>query len=219
MRPLVTILQLDTNFSRIAGDVGCVDTYIDPPEIMRVPKASVANIVTSDPESVDLEPFYTALAKAKGDIITTSCGFLAPFQDMLQARTQRPFIASSLQRLPNITPDKWRILTFDAPTLTRLLERNGGMHYSNQIIGLPENCHLREVISTDSETLNVAQATAEIADLWAANATPDIQHLLLECTNLPPYKPALRAIMNIPITDILTLIEDTRPGTIRPAFL
>ena len=43
----VSVLQLDTRFCRVPGDVGCAKSYINDPEIIRVPRTSVANIVTN----------------------------------------------------------------------------------------------------------------------------------------------------------------------------
>ena len=43
--------------------------------------------------------------------------------------------------------------------------------------------------------------------------------LLLECTNLPPYKPALAARFGLEIFDILTLIDSVNPDIVDPAFL
>ena len=43
--------------------------------------------------------------------------------------------------------------------------------------------------------------------------------LLLECTNLPPYKAALAARFDLEIFDILTLIHSVNPDIVDPAFL
>ncbi|MDC0136656.1 hypothetical protein OAI26_08460, partial [Sulfitobacter sp.] len=91
MIPRVTVLQLDTYFPRIAGDVGCEETYSRPPQIIRIGGASVGRIVTNRPQDIDIEPFVQALAHADGDIIVTSCGFLSYWQAHLAALTDRPF--------------------------------------------------------------------------------------------------------------------------------
>lgn len=80
------VLLLDTQFPRSAGDVGCPDTYWEELEIIRIPKATVSEIVTSRPESVDLGPFAEAIVNASGDVITTSCGFLSRIHPLLDRR-------------------------------------------------------------------------------------------------------------------------------------
>lgn len=218
MRHAVTVLQLDTGFPRVPGDVGCVASYRDPVQIIRVPRATVGRIVTDQPASVDITPFEDALTQATGDIVVTSCGFLAPWQAHLQGLVDRPFIASSLTALPGLTaqsvPGAVMVVTFDARSLTP-----AHLGAACDVVGLTDDMHLTQVIRQDLHDLDTRRAGSELVDLVTARRTQAHQHLLLECTNLPPYKAALAAATGLPITDILTLIEAARPGTIAPEFL
>jgi hypothetical protein len=221
MRPAVTVLQLDTHFPRIAGDVGARETYVDEVEVFRINGASVAGIVTSDPSLIDIAPFEAALKAAKGDVVVTSCGFLSFWQAHLAALCDRPFIGSSLIALDRLTdhaPETLAVLTFDA---TKLGAAHLGQNtrFAPSIIGLDPNAHLRGVIGGDIATLNAAQAARETVATVQVQTTSALKTLLLECTNLPPYKPALRAAFDVQIIDILTEIERIRPNTIQPDFL
>ena len=60
----ITLLQLDTHFPRIPGDVGSVDTYKCELEIIRVPNATVEQVVNANPSQIDLDPFFDAIDKA-----------------------------------------------------------------------------------------------------------------------------------------------------------
>ena len=91
-RPALSVLMLDTAFPRIAGDVACPDSYREAVELIRVP-ARVADVVRADPEALDVAPWEDALARARGDVVTTSCGFLAPWQAHLAALADRPVLA------------------------------------------------------------------------------------------------------------------------------
>ncbi|WP_415920083.1 hypothetical protein [Tateyamaria sp. SN6-1] len=215
--PTVTVLQLDTRFPRVPGDVGCAETFCDTVEIIRVPQATVAQVVTSDPHSIPIAPFEDALRGARGDVVVTSCGFLSPWQDHLAAQNDRPFISSALLALDTLPerPEDILTLTFDA-------ERLGPPHlrgHACDVQGLPADMHLRQTIANDAETLDTARAERELVDHVTQVQRPNHRHLLLECTNLPPYKAAMARATGLPVTDILTLIEDARPGTVRPAFL
>ncbi len=64
----ISLLQLDTKFPRIPGDVGCAETFHCELEIIRVPAATVAKIVTAHPDEIDLRPFEDAIASATGDL-------------------------------------------------------------------------------------------------------------------------------------------------------
>lgn len=221
MVPLVTVLQLDTDFPRIAGDVGCADSYVRAPQIIRVRGASVGKIISARPQDVDIAPFEEALAQAEGDIIVTSCGFLSYWQTHLAALTDRPFISSALTALDRLrhdhTPDQLMILTFDADSLTAA---HLGPHsaYTASINGLPPAHHLRNVIGQNLSTLDVRKARAELRDLIEQTQTHTHRHILLECTNLPPYREMIKAVTGLPVTDILTRIEATCPGSIAPQF-
>lgn len=220
-RPALTVLQLDTRFPRIPGDVACPDTYAVPIEVLLVPKAKVGRIVTDDPMAIDIAPFEEALAHAQGEVIVTSCGFLAPWQAHLQALTDRPLIASSLGALDGLvqqfSPAELIILTFDDAALS-LAHLGGHGTYLNSIVGLPKTSHLRDVIAGNRTVLDVETATQDVTTLLADHCSDMTRHILLECTNLPPYKSAITQRLRLPCTDILTRIEDLRPGTVAPAF-
>ncbi len=222
MRPAVTVLQLDTQFPRIPGDVACADTYLDAIEVIRIGGASVQNIVTSAPATIDIEPFEQAVERAKGDIVVTSCGFLSYWQDHLQTRIDRPFLSSALTALPRLEsafePEALMILTFDADALNVAhLGRHIG--YQNSLFGLGPQLHLRRVISNDETHLDENQASKELMELVAQERMPMHRHILLECTNLPPYKSAMRDRFGLGVSDILTEMERVRPGTVAPMFL
>ena len=220
MRPAVTVLQLDTQFPRIPGDVACPETYLDKIEIIRIPKASVSHIVTEDPNQIDIQPFITAMQASKGDIITTSCGFLASRQKDLQSVSMRPVLASALVSLPRLAAIKQSIsvLTFDHKKLisgqVKLLK-----NHVKQVIGLHSETHLRNVIELDSLTLDQHKAGSEIKTIIETELAPTCKCLLMECTNLPPYKSVIREAFKGSISDILTEIEFLRPGTINPTVL
>jgi len=220
----VSVLQLDTRFCRVPGDVGCAESYLHDPEIIRVPCASVANIVTDQPGQIDLDPFLNAIERATGDVVVTSCGFLSPFQDQLQSITPKPIIASVLNRLSDLDvikgADRSSVLTFDA---TRLVEA----HFPNpyrandfRVVGLRPNNPLRQRIEEDVPDCFDASdmVNAVVAD-FALAVMPTTETVILECTNLPPYKPQMRHDSNVRIIDILSAIECIAPNTIAPRYL
>lgn len=221
MTPRVTVLQLDTDFPRISGDVGASESYARPPQIIKIAGAFVGRIVTGRPQDIDITPFEEALQQAQGDIIVTSCGFLSYWQEHLAALSDRPFISSSLTALGRLsqmhTPEALRITTFDANSLGPI-HLGTAPEYAQSIIGLPPEHHLREVISKNLTTLCRAQAATEIVALLKESQTNQHQHILLECTNLPPYREAIKAATGLPVTDILTMIEATCPGAVAPEF-
>lgn len=216
MRPSLTVLQLDTCFPRVPGDVASAESYVGAVEIIRIPAASVGRIVTGDPGGVDIAPFEEAMRAARGDVIATSCGFLAHWQGHLAALTDRPVIASALIALPH-QAGSTAVLTFDADKL--VAGHQADLSRADHVIGLDPDMHLRRVISEDLQDLDQVVAARDVAALVAKHVPATTDTLLLECTNLPPYKPAIREVFGGVIVDILTEIERVRPGTVKPRFL
>ncbi len=202
--------------------MGCPDSYTGDVEILRIASASVSKIVSNQPDKIDMAPFERALQQASGDVIVTSCGFLSYWQAHLAIQTTKPFISSSLIALERLSdlynPGEILILTFDEHALT---SQHLGVFsdYASGIVGLPEQMHLRQVISENRTDLNADLAAQELTHFIATQQQPQHKHLLLECTNLPPYKAQMKHVTGLPITDILTLIEARSPGAITSQFL
>jgi hypothetical protein len=222
MAPSVTILQLDTHFPRVAGDVASVQTYIGDVEIIRIPSATVDKIVSDRPDLIDVSAFEDAVDRAQGEVIVTSCGFLSYWQEHLAQRTNKPFVSSALIAFKALSerfaPEEVLTFTFDKNNLT---VQHFGAHsnYANEVIGLPINMHLRRVISENLSQIDVEIVTQELVEFVSTQQRPCHKHLVLECTNLPPYKVALKRETGLDITDILSCIEAVRPNTIQRQFL
>ena len=77
---------------------------------------------------------------------------------------------------------------------------------------------MRQVIDQNLSALDEVTASLEITKLLCETQTEAHDHILLECTNLPPYRAAITQETGLPVTDILTCIEQTCAGAIAPAF-
>ena len=220
----VSVLQLDTRFCRVPGDVGCGDSYVNAPEIIRVPRTSVADVVSDQPNQIDLDPFLKAIEQAKGDVIVTSCGFLSPLQDQLQSVTHKPVIASVLNMLSDLKvmkgAERSSVLTFNAG---RLVDAHFPHPYRAgdfRIVGLRPDNPLRQRIEGDvPDYFDPSDMQDAVMHDFAASMTPTTETVVLECTNLPPYKPQMRRNSDVRIVDILSAIEHIAPKTIAPQYL
>lgn len=227
--PVISLIQLDTSFPRIPGDIGAAETWICGLDVRSIPKLSVAQVINAAPSDTDISGAEAAARAAMGDLVTTSCGFLCYWQDRLAAQCQTPFISSALIDLPRLMQafprDELAILTFDSEVLAAPAFAPALGGFAGPVLGLPEEAHLRQVIAGDLPYLDPALAEAELIDLVAgfvrdrdAQGRP-VRALLLECTNLPPYKQALKARFDLEIFDILTLIDHWKTGMVDPAFI
>lgn len=222
--PTLSLLQLETRFPRIAGDVGSAQTWRATLDRHVIADLSVQKVITDAPRIEDIAGVEAVLATVRGDLITTSCGFLGIWQDRLAAGAPAPFLASSLNGLPDLMarygPDGLAILTFDAKTLSAPAFAPLLNGFAGPIVELPPSSHLKQVIADDLPELDFARAEAEIIDLVAGlMAQRPVRALLLECTNLPPYKAALKKRFDAEIFDILTQIHLMNPDIVESAFL
>lgn len=209
------VLMLETHFPRFPGEVGHPETFSFPVDYERVPGAVVNRVVSGQALPAELQQIFCAaarrLAERGATLIATSCGFLASLQGELVAASGRPVIASSLLLLPLLRslygPDAaLAVLTFDDRKL-------GAVHLPKAtgpvaIGGLPREGALYTAIAEDRERLDQEVAAADC--LAAAHAlcskAPNPAALLLECTNLSPYKAALREALGLPVYDLVDAV-------------
>ena len=207
--------MLETRFPRFPGEVGHPETFSFPVDYERVPGAVVDRVVSGEALPAELQQVFCAAARdlthRGATLIATSCGFLAPMQNELVAASGRPVIASSLLLLPLLRslygPDApLAVLTFDDRKL-------GAVHLPTAagtvaIGGLPREGALYTAIAEDQEQLD---QDAALADCLAAAHTLCSEEqrpaaLLLECTNLSPYKATLREALGLPVYDLVDAV-------------
>ena len=83
----LAILQLDTNFKRIAGDICCRKTFLRDVNIIKINNASVSEIISKDQNEQHYVNFKNQILLRKEDVITTSCGFTYNWQSTLNKLT------------------------------------------------------------------------------------------------------------------------------------
>ena len=219
----VSVLQLDTNFLRIPGDIGSDKTFIEQPQYLIVEGVTANKVVTSQPENIDISPFLEAAKSATGDILTTSCGFLAPFQKELQETVDIPVVVSSVSQLNAInkiySPEQVVILTIAADKLCKKHLPKKFRKYSECIYGLRSTSYLHKVIFNDMTMFDAGKVAEELLAAFKEACTESTNALLLECTNMPPYKPYLKEHKAVRIFDILSAIEGVLPNSINPIYL
>lgn len=210
------VLMLDNRFPRPVGDIGNEESFPFPVVYERVGGARVERVVTGRGMAPDLlsafEERAAALERRGCDLITTGCGFLLPYQRALAAAVAVPVVASSLCILPYLralAPAGARIgiLTFDGPKLTATLGPEGNDDL--EIAGIETGRELHRIIADDLDRLDIEAArqdTREAAERLRRSC-PRPFAVVLECTNLPPYRDAVEAVFDCPVYDIRDLVH------------
>ena len=204
--------MLDTGFVRLPGDIGLPASHAGAVLFETVPQASAARVVggiasLTDPaqRAAAVAPFIAAGERlvARGATgITTSCGFLVTYQEVLQAALPVPVMTSALCLLPEIGAGRLvGILTFDAASLGAMHLRAAGFDGQCAIAGLAPVCGFRREIFEDSPEADVAGRERDV--LEAAGRLPgDVEVVLLECTNFPPHRDAVARTLGVPVFDV-----------------
>ena len=216
-KPLIGIIMLDTTFPRIVGDVGHPDTFAFPVMYHVVKDATPKRVVIEADEAL-IRPFIEAahlLVKRGAQIIATSCGFLSIFQQQLRQALTVPVLTSSLLQVHMAqtmisTHQKIGILTAHSQALTiDHLAGVGIQEYPLVIAGMEHTQEFAAVFIEGKISIDVERCRQEMvaATTDLINTHPDIGALVLECTNMPPYKHAIQKIAKVPVFDVVTLLN------------
>ena len=220
----LAILQLDTNFKRIAGDICCKKTFLRNVNIIKINNASVSEIISKDQNEQHYVNFKNQILLRKEDVITTSCGFTYNWQSTLNKLTKSDVITSSLccldEKRKVYNDDEILIFTFDEEILNFLLFSKLKIPFEGHILGLKKNNLLYQIILNNQKNYDYEKICLELNELlWNALKNLKIKLIILECTNLSPYKRFFRNIFSGEIIDLLVLIEKKIPGIIQKEFL
>ncbi|MGF1593121.1 MAG: aspartate/glutamate racemase family protein, partial [Kiloniellaceae bacterium] len=203
---------------RPPGDVGNPRTWSCATRYRVVEPANVDAVASSGPLPVPLlQAFVEAGQVLVGEgatLITTSCGFLVTAQKALQDALPVPVATSSLLQIPQVQaglPDGRRVgvLTFDSRRLSAAHLTAAGAPSDTAVAGLEQGGELHRVIAGDLPHLDTARAEADVlaAGRVLKAAHPELGAVVLECTNLPPYRNALARELGLPVYDLVTWLE------------
>jgi hypothetical protein len=205
------VLMLATRFPRIAGDIGHAASLPFPVRYRVVAGASPQRVVRERDPAL-LQPFIDAgraLVDEGAAAITTSCGFLVLFQEALQAALPVPVWTSSLLLLPELQRlAPAGIVTVDAAALSADHLRAAGAAADTPIEGLAPDCAFQRTLLNDEPELDVdaARAATVAAARRLVARHPEIDTIVLECTNMPPYADAVRAATGRTVHDLVSLL-------------
>ena len=209
--PTLGLLMLHTRFPRPLGDVGHPATFAFAVRRCVVDGASPGRVVHGRDAAV-VAPFLVAARRLVAEgchAIATSCGFLALWQRELQAALPVPVWSSSLLQLAEPRGRRFGVITIDAAALTPAHLAAVGADPATPVEGITPGSPLHRTLLQDLPELDTADARAQV--LAAAQRLrqrhADIDTLVLECTNLPPYAQALRCSTGLPVLDITTLLN------------
>jgi hypothetical protein len=213
MKPL-GILMLDPRFPRIEGDIGNPASF-DFPVIFRTMQGiGSADAVAAHPD----RPRMLAALKSNAEALTaqgaaglsTSCGFLALYQKELEALSPVPVATSALLLIKTLKGKKVGVITASAANLTPAHFEAVDAAPATPVEGLPSDGSFAATFLRNGLTLDrgAVEREAVAAGRALLRKHPEVDTVVLECTNLPPYKDALKQALGVPVYDVLDLLRD-----------
>jgi Asp/Glu/hydantoin racemase len=213
----IGILMLDTRFQRFNGDIGNAQTWPFPVQY-KVVRGAVPNKVVDTLNNRDLFRRFADAADeliAEGvDGITTTCGFLALYQQELAAHCSVPVATSALLQVPMVArmlPKGKRvgILTFSAESLTAHHLAAVGIDPDTKVVGMPPTSEFQRSIREGDASVPFQVLRDEVLGVARRMIAedPSIGAIVCECTNITPYSHDLVRELGVPVFDMVTLVH------------
>ena len=217
----IGILMLETRFPRLPGDIGNPASFDFPVLYATVAGADPGTAVRGDTNGL-LPDFIAAGRRLAGQGaagLTTSCGFLAPFQKALADSCGVPVAASSLMQIPlvrRLLPADSRVgvLTADPVALGPAHLAAAGAPADTPIAGPDRDSHFSTVYVGNGASLDTDRVRDELCAAAGrlCGDRPDIGALVLECTNMAPWAADIARTAGRPVYDMRHLLRWFRAG-------
>jgi len=216
----IGILMLDTVFPRIIGDIGNARTYPFPVRYKIVKNAFTERIMKEKPEPELLKPFIEAAQELEAEgvkAITTSCGFLAPFQRELADVVSIPVFTSALMLVPLVHTlinhnRKIAIFTERAKYMNEgHFNKVGWSSKDIPVIikGMHTDAVFPSVFIGNKRTMDADILVQEMEEMTREHmkAHPETGAIVFECTNMGPFASHVQELAKVPVFGINQLIE------------
>lgn len=216
----IGILMLDTVFPRIPGDIGNARTYSFPVRYKTVKNATADKIMGDKVDEALIAPFIAAARELEAEgvkAITTSCGFLAPFQRTLADSVNVPVFTSALMLAPlvrtMINRDR-KIGIFTERGRHMSDEHFRGVGWSTDDIpvavsGMPEGSPFPELFignSLKGDRRVLEKCMVDLAEDHMKRHR-DTGAIIFECTNFGPFTRCVQDVAGVPVFGINQLLE------------
>ncbi|MCK1632632.1 hypothetical protein [Bradyrhizobium sp. 162] len=222
----IGILLLDYNYRPVPGGPRENPSSSASPYLCRiVPGCTVDRLVYKGDDGLQDLVITAAreLVNEGARAIASNCGFMIRHQQAVRNAVDVPVLLSSLLVAPLLlaclgSSKKLAVLTASGPTLTaELLERAGVSDAGRLVVGdVGSQPVFRQAVMEASEVVGMPERTSYEAEIERETVGvasslilqhPDIAAILLECTGLSQYAPAVHRAANLPVFDVASMIE------------
>jgi aspartate/glutamate racemase len=218
----IGIMLNSTTYPLIPGNVGNASTYSFPVRMVSTPDLPTDWYCDSrgaDKERLDKVIETAKKLEAEGvRAITTGCGFYAIFQKEVAEAVKVPFFSSPLLMVPivhRMLGEKGRI-----GIITAGAQNLGAKHFDGVgidpkkialgIVGMEEYDEFRQVIIEESKKeADIKRIETEVLDAAKKllQKYSDIEAIVFECSDLPPFSKNVQDLTGLPVFDFITMIN------------
>ena len=210
------ILMLDSTIPRIPGDPGHAETFDFPVRYGVVRDFPFEDLVELRRDNMDRVIKAAIDLQTEGvNFVAADCGLFSPFQQDIADALSIPFIGSALNLIPLLAGflpgyQKIGLITGD----TRLLKSShlnaAGADPDRLVIrGMENSQEFKDVVINRGPKLDIEAMQAGVLtaaeDLFRSGQT--IGAVVLECTNLITFRSDIQQEFNVPVFDLVSLME------------
>jgi aspartate/glutamate racemase len=210
------ILMLDSTIPRIPGDPGHAETFDFPVRYGVIRDFPFEDLVEICKDNIDRVIKAAIDLQTEGvNFIAADCGLFSPFQPDIADALDIPFIDSALNLVPLIAgflPGHQQIglITGDTRLLkTPHLAAAGADPDRLVIRGMENSEAFNKVVINRGRKLDIEAMQAGVLsvaeDLFRSGES--LGAVVLECTNLITFRPDIQQQFNVPVFDLVNLME------------
>lgn len=209
----------------IKGHTSNALTYRFPILFKMVDFSTLDAVINPEPNYSSLPKYIQAAKELEEEgvkAITTNCGYLVFYQEKLSEAVNIPVFTSSLLQVPLVYKSlkkgkKVGIICARSECLTRKHLECAGIDESIPIAvaGMDKGREFRAAIREPQDPVNwkfsgdfkkVEKEVVEVAEKLVRE-NPNVGAIVCECTELPPYSPAIQEATKLPVFDMVTLVN------------
>jgi aspartate/glutamate racemase len=222
---LVGILMNDSTIPRIPGDPGHAQTFSFPVLYEVLEGFPFQDLIDAGKENMDILIEKAVRLEQRGvKLIAADCGLFGPYREMILSHLSIPFIGSALDIVPlllNHLPHtkKIGVITGDSRILGPVhFEASGVDPESIVLAGMEDSEEFNRVVLNGENTLDVQLMRKGVIKSAQRLVNQDVHAVVLECTNLIPFRKDIQNVMKRPVYDLVSLIEFYVSGFTKRSF-
>jgi Asp/Glu/hydantoin racemase len=231
----IGIIMQHDGLIRLPGDVGNLTTYSFPVTFRILRDFPMSAMMT--PQLTDHADCFIEAARdlvAMGcTAISAGCGFAALMQPLVAAAVDVPVALSALIQVPLVSAmlppgKKVGIITANGQRLTEAHYNAVGWSSSQipiAMIGIEEDSHgdfsRHNLLRVEADPAVIPKMAAGMIRLVQklVDQEPAVGAIVLECTNMPPFAAGVQRAVNLPVFDIVTLINMLHESVTRRPYV